>query len=137
MELLKSSRQGWLFKALNKRQEYTTLILMPLRGLYRYLKMLIAMASIHNLIIHQMDVKRAFLNGDLEEKAPKQWHQKFDEVVLSNGYLLKQADKCVYSKFDESGKGAISQSTHIEKVLKDSISLICATMSTPEVLLKL
>ncbi|GJW55128.1 zinc finger, CCHC-type containing protein [Tanacetum coccineum] len=71
------------------------------------IRLLIAMASIHNLIIHQMDVKIAFLNGDLDEEAPKQWHQKFDEVVLSNGYLLNQADKCVYSKFDESGKGVI------------------------------
>ncbi|GJZ61173.1 zinc finger, CCHC-type containing protein, partial [Tanacetum coccineum] len=32
------------------------------------IRLLIAMASIHNLIIHQMDVKTAFLNGDLEEK---------------------------------------------------------------------
>ncbi|GJY77377.1 zinc finger, CCHC-type containing protein [Tanacetum coccineum] len=101
------------------------------------IRLLIAMASIHNLIIHQMDVKTAFLNGELDEEvymnqpqgfimpgnenkvcklikslyglkqAPKQWHQKFDEVVLSNGYLLNQADKCVYSKFDESGKGVI------------------------------
>ncbi|GJS08007.1 zinc finger, CCHC-type containing protein [Tanacetum coccineum] len=101
------------------------------------IRLLIAMASIHNLIIHQMDVKTAFLNGDLEEEvymnqpqgfimsgdenkvcklikslyglkqAPKQWHQKFDEVVLSNSYLLNQADKYVYSKFDESGKGVI------------------------------
>ncbi|GKC38680.1 zinc finger, CCHC-type containing protein [Tanacetum coccineum] len=54
-----------------------------------------------------MDVKTAFLNGELEEEAPKQWHQKFDEVVLSNGYLLNQADKCVYRKFDASGKGVI------------------------------
>ncbi|GKC10025.1 zinc finger, CCHC-type containing protein [Tanacetum coccineum] len=68
---------------------------------------LIAMTSIHNLIIYQMDVKTALLNGDLDEEAPKQWHQKFDEVVLSNGYLLNQADKCVYRKFDESGKGVI------------------------------
>ncbi|GJV02505.1 zinc finger, CCHC-type containing protein [Tanacetum coccineum] len=37
----------------------------------------------------------------------KQWHQKFDEVVLSNGYLLNQADKCVYSKFNKTGKGVI------------------------------
>ncbi|GJX52473.1 zinc finger, CCHC-type containing protein, partial [Tanacetum coccineum] len=32
------------------------------------IRLLIAMASIHNLIIHQMDVKTAFLNGDLEEE---------------------------------------------------------------------
>ena len=82
-------------------------------------------------------MKTAFLKGDLDEEvymnqphgfimsgnenkvcklikslyrlkqAPKQWHQKFDEVVLSNGYLLNQADKCVYRKFDKSGKGVI------------------------------
>ncbi|GJZ82654.1 zinc finger, CCHC-type containing protein [Tanacetum coccineum] len=54
-----------------------------------------------------MIVKTTFLNGELEEEAPKQWHQKFNEVVLSNGYLLNQAKKCVYRKFDESGKGVI------------------------------
>ncbi|GKA98169.1 zinc finger, CCHC-type containing protein, partial [Tanacetum coccineum] len=101
------------------------------------IRLLISMASIHNLIIHHIDVKAAFLNGKLEEEvymnqpqgfimpgnenkvcklikspyglkqAPEQWHQKFDEVVLSNGYLLNQTDKCVYSKFDESSKGVI------------------------------
>nr|GEW77067.1 zinc finger, CCHC-type [Tanacetum cinerariifolium] len=71
------------------------------------IRLLIAMASIHNPIIHQMDVMTTFLNGDLDKEAPKQWYQKFDEVVLSNGYLLNQADKCVYSKFDKSGIGVI------------------------------
>ncbi|GJS26369.1 zinc finger, CCHC-type containing protein [Tanacetum coccineum] len=58
------------------------------------IRLLIAMTSINNLIIHQMDVKTSFLNGDLdEEQAPKQMHQKFDEVVLSNGiYLTKLAN---------------------------------------------
>nr|GEW31843.1 zinc finger, CCHC-type [Tanacetum cinerariifolium] len=70
-------------------------------------RLLIAMASTHNLIIHQMDVKTAFLNEKLEKEKPKQWHQKFDEVVLFNGYLLNQADKCVYSKIDGSGKRVI------------------------------
>ena len=32
------------------------------------IRVLIALVSIHNLVIHQMDVKIAFLNGDLEEK---------------------------------------------------------------------
>ncbi|GJR31246.1 zinc finger, CCHC-type containing protein [Tanacetum coccineum] len=101
------------------------------------IRLLVALASIHNLIIHQMDVKTAFLNSELDEKvymnqpqgfimpgnenkvcklikslyglkqAPKQWHQKFNRVVLSNGYLLNQAKKCVHRKFDETGKGLI------------------------------
>ncbi|GKA99401.1 zinc finger, CCHC-type containing protein [Tanacetum coccineum] len=101
------------------------------------IRLLLALAAIHNLVIHQMDVKTAFLNGDLDEEvymkqpegfvmpgnehkvcklvkslyglkqAPKQWHQKFDEVVLSSGFHLNQSDKCVYSKFDNSGKGVI------------------------------
>ncbi|GJY00152.1 zinc finger, CCHC-type containing protein [Tanacetum coccineum] len=80
------------------------------------IRLLIALAATHNLVIHQMDVKTSFLNGDLEEEiyydategfSPKQWHHKFDEVVLSNGFVLNQSDKCVYCKFDESGKGVI------------------------------
>nr|GEX95798.1 zinc finger, CCHC-type [Tanacetum cinerariifolium] len=85
---------------------------------------LLNLAAIHNLVIHQIDVKTAFLNGDLDEEvymkqpvgfvmpgnehkvcklvkslyglkqAPKQWHQKFDEVVLS-GFHLNQSDKRV------------------------------------------
>ncbi|GKD54462.1 zinc finger, CCHC-type containing protein [Tanacetum coccineum] len=84
-----------------------------------------------------MDVKIAFLNSELDEEvymnqpqgfimpenknkvcklikslygvkqAPKKWHQKFNKVVLSNDYLLNQADKCVYSKFDEYDKWVI------------------------------
>ena len=32
------------------------------------IRVLIALASIHKLFIHQLDVKITFLNGDLEEK---------------------------------------------------------------------
>jgi len=101
------------------------------------IRFLIGLASIHDLMIHQMDVKTAFLNGVLEEEvymkqperfvmsgnehkvcklvksayelkqAPKQWHQRFDEAVLSNGLQLNQSDKCLYSIFDDSGNGVI------------------------------
>ena len=40
------------------------------------------------------------------KQAPKQWHQKFDKVVLANGYKINESDKCIYSKF-ENGKGVI------------------------------
>lgn len=32
------------------------------------IRTLIALASVHNIVIHQMDVKTAFLNGDLDEE---------------------------------------------------------------------
>ncbi|GJS62865.1 zinc finger, CCHC-type containing protein [Tanacetum coccineum] len=32
------------------------------------IRLLLALATIHNLVIHQMDVKTAFLNGDLDEE---------------------------------------------------------------------
>ena len=32
------------------------------------IRVLVALASIHKMVIHQMDVKTTFLNGDLEEE---------------------------------------------------------------------
>ncbi|GJY02061.1 retrotransposon protein, putative, ty1-copia subclass [Tanacetum coccineum] len=97
------------------------------------IRMIIAIAALRNLEIHQMDVKTAFLNGDLEEEiymnqpegfiapgqegkvcrlvkslyglkqAPKQWHQKFDHTMLENGFKINECDKCVYVKDTSSG----------------------------------
>ena len=93
-----------------------------------FIRMLIAIAALYNMEIHQMDVKTAFLNGELEEEiymeqpegfkapgqekkvcklvkslyglkqAPKQWHEKFDKVMLSNDFKINECDKCVYTK---------------------------------------
>ncbi|GJU12174.1 zinc finger, CCHC-type containing protein [Tanacetum coccineum] len=93
-------------------------------------RLLIAMVSIHNLIIHQMDVKTDFLNGDLEEEAPKQWHQKFDEVVLSNDYLLNQADKCV-----DLTKELLSSKFSIKDMGKADVILVSTPMDTSEKLM--
>uniref|UniRef100_A0A2N9EFL2 Uncharacterized protein n=1 Tax=Fagus sylvatica TaxID=28930 RepID=A0A2N9EFL2_FAGSY len=93
------------------------------------IRVLIALASIYKLVVHQMDVRTAFLDGNLDEEvymdqpegfvlpgnerkvcklvkslyglkhAPKQWHEKFDTVILANGFKHNGADKCVYFKF--------------------------------------
>ena len=65
------------------------------------IRLIIAVAALRNLEIHQMDVKTAFLNGDLEEEiymnqpegciAPGQ-EKKVCKLVKSL-YGLKQAPK--------------------------------------------
>ena len=97
------------------------------------IRMLIAIAALHNLEIHQMDVKTAFLNGDLNEEIymdqpegfislgqekkvcrlvkslyglkqiPKQWHEKFDKVMKLNGFTINECDKRVYVKDTNNG----------------------------------
>ncbi|KAF3649136.1 putative tyrosyl-DNA phosphodiesterase 2-like [Capsicum annuum] len=92
------------------------------------IQMLIALAVVYDLEIHQMDVKTAFLNRELEEEiyieqpegfvvpekenkmcklvkllyglkqAPKQWHAKFDQTMLANKFKINKCDKCVYIK---------------------------------------
>ena len=80
-----------------------------------------------------MDVKNTFLNGELNEEiymeqpegfivpgqekkvcrlvkslyglkqAPKQWHEKFDNAMMSNGFRINECDKCVYIKDTVNG----------------------------------
>ena len=65
------------------------------------IRVLIALDYIYKLQIHQMDVKTAFLNGELEEeicmKQPKgfvvQGQEKKDCKLIKSHYGLKQAPK--------------------------------------------
>ncbi|GJS93475.1 zinc finger, CCHC-type containing protein [Tanacetum coccineum] len=146
------------------------------------IRLLLALAAIHNLVIYQMDVKTTFLNGLEEElhmkqpkgfvmpcnehkvcklvkslyglkQAPKQWHQKFDEVVLSSGFLLNLSEKFdktkkfLSSKFSMKDMGeanvilgikikrenkgiVITQSHYNEKILKKFNHEDCSPVST-------
>ncbi|GJY49152.1 zinc finger, CCHC-type containing protein [Tanacetum coccineum] len=123
------------------------------------IRLLIALASIHNMIIHQIDVKTAFLNGEWDEEvymnqpwgfimssnenkvcklmkslyrlkqSPKQWHQKFNEVVFSGGYLLNQADKC------RSDKGKLSSKFSMKDMGEVDVILVSTPMDTSEKLI--
>lgn len=81
-----------------------------------------------------MDVKTAFLNGDLSEEiymdqpegfvepgqeskvcklvkslyglkqAPKQWNEKFDSCMIENSYKTNECDTCIYYKSEENSR---------------------------------
>ena len=36
------------------------------------------------------------------KQALMQWHEKFDKIALSYGFIVNDADKCIYSKSDNN-----------------------------------
>jgi hypothetical protein len=90
------------------------------------IRVLLSLATSHDLLVHQMDVKTTFLNGEVEEEiymtqpdgfvvkgqedkvcklvkslyglkqAPKQWHEKFDVTLISAVFSVNEIDRCVY-----------------------------------------
>jgi hypothetical protein len=69
----------------------------------------IALSTIRGLIIHQMDFKTTFLNGDLEEEIYMEQPEGFvvtgqenkvciDRTLVNNGYVVNASDSYVYSK---------------------------------------
>jgi hypothetical protein len=93
------------------------------------IRTLIAVAASYGLIIHQMDVKTTFLNGELDEEiymdlpegfiadgqenkvcrlikslyglkqAPKQWHEKFYNTLTAARFVVNESDTCVYYRY--------------------------------------
>ena len=100
------------------------------------IRVLLLLAASHGLLVHQMDVKMAFLNGELNEEiymqqpdgfvidgqerkvcrlikslyglkqAPKQWNDKINTTLTSVGFVVNEADKCVYYRHG-GGEGVI------------------------------
>ena len=93
------------------------------------LRIILALVAHYDLEFHQMDVKTAFLNGDIDEtiymkqpenfvsgdagamvcrlkksiyglkQASRQWYHKFHKVVSSFGFESNIVDECIYLKF--------------------------------------
>nr|GEW11082.1 zinc finger, CCHC-type [Tanacetum cinerariifolium] len=72
------------------------------------IRLLLSLVAIHNLVIHQMDVKKSFLNGDLDEEV---------YMKQSGGFVMPGI--------------VITQSHFIKKILKKFNREDCSPVSTP------
>ena len=103
-------------------------------AMLRSVRILLAIAAYFDYEIWQMDVKTAFLNGNLKEdvymiqpegfvvhkdagkvcklqkaiyglkQASRSWNIRFDEVVKEFGFIRNDEESCVYKKFSGSAK---------------------------------
>ena len=114
-------------------------------------RVIMALVSHFDMELHQMDVKTAFLNGDLNEEvymmqpegfvandsgklicrlkksiyglkqASRQWYLKFHSVVASYGFVKNKVDQCIYCKV--SGRKFIFLILFVDDILLASSDL--------------
>ena len=99
---------------------------------FKTIRLMLAIVVQFNLELEQLDVKTAFLHGDLEEKiymsqpagyvdsinpnhvcllkkslyglkqSPRQWYKRFDNFVIDIGFVRSKFDSCCYMLFSDS-----------------------------------
>jgi transposase InsO family protein len=120
---------------------------------YSTIRLLLALAAVYNLEVDQLDVKTAFLNGELDyeiylkqpecyvdpdnpdyvcklkrglyglKQSARIWYQALDRHLQANGYRQCPADPCVYIKRRDDGVYVII-SVYVDDLLTLSVSRV-------------
>lgn len=120
---------------------------------YKTMRLLLAMTAVFNWELEQMDVKTAFLHGDLNEtihmrqpkgfidkekaehacllkksiyelkQSPRQWNKKFDACMLKMNFTRSQYDTCLYFK-DVKSKAPLYVLLYVDDILLISSSKV-------------
>ncbi|WVZ90398.1 LOW QUALITY PROTEIN: hypothetical protein U9M48_036704 [Paspalum notatum var. saurae] len=98
-------------------------------AMLKSIRILLVIATYHDYEVWQIDVKTAFLNGNLSEdvymtrpdgfvdpqNAGKSWNLRFDEVVKGFGFIKNVEEPCVYKKV--SGSALVFLVLYVDDIL--------------------
>ena len=122
---------------------------------FNSIRLLLALAACYDWEIHQMDVKSAFLNGELDEEiymrpppgykaapdtvwrlkkalyglkqASQEWYKTFSSELKTLGFTCIQADHCVFYKNINGHDLIIAVYVDDNLILSDSLDLVNKT----------
>ncbi|GKB92703.1 zinc finger, CCHC-type containing protein [Tanacetum coccineum] len=93
------------------------------------IRLLLALAAIHNLVIHQMDVKTTFLNGDLKEEV----YMKQLEGFIMIGYTVSHEVGLISRHKDMVASFATQQLRQWQQPFMASLRALAHLMMQPGV----
>ncbi|KAG8503721.1 hypothetical protein CXB51_001724 [Gossypium anomalum] len=110
MESLHKNRT-WDLVKLSKGVDFTDVFSPVVK--HSSIRALLGIMAMHDLELDQLDIKIAFLHGELEEDiyiqqpegftSPRQWYKRFDSFMTSHDFKRSSFDSCVYFKKNSDG----------------------------------
>ncbi|GJW78274.1 retrovirus-related pol polyprotein from transposon TNT 1-94 [Tanacetum coccineum] len=79
------------------------------------IRIFIANATSKNMIIYQMDVKTAFLNGKLKEEALRAWYNTLSRFLLDNKFSKGVVDPMLFTR--KTGKHILLVQIYIDDII--------------------
>nr|GEX82318.1 hypothetical protein [Tanacetum cinerariifolium] len=79
------------------------------------IRIFIANAASKNMTIYQIDVKTAFLNGELKEEAPRAWYDTLSKFLVDNKFSKGVVDPTLFTQ--KTGKHILLVQIYVDDII--------------------